>query len=262
VASSGETLDDVLLSPRLTLIALPGPVIEDVLKNDRQSFLEHVGVGYPPEWPSLDRHVLELRRDQIREGADYRWLLRAAVTRSHPSMIGRVGFHGPPDADGVVEIGYAIDAAHRRQGFGLECATRMIEAAEQFGHVSAVRASIAPANEPSLRIAQRLGFQRIGEQIDEIDGLEILFERPGSQRVRPDGALCVRHTVLGRPPARGACAGGLSPSPEPRATSSRGQGRTAWWRRADAAARLLALDPLQTPREARRPCIGQPVVKR
>jgi hypothetical protein len=74
-----------------------------VLKNDRQAFLEHIGVGYPPEWPSQDRHVLERRRDQISEGADYRWLLRAAVTRSHPSMIGRIGFHGPPDADGVVE---------------------------------------------------------------------------------------------------------------------------------------------------------------
>jgi RimJ/RimL family protein N-acetyltransferase len=84
-----------------------------VLKNDRQAFLEHIGVGYPPEWPSQDRHVLERRRDQISEGADYRWLLRAAVTRSHPSMIGRIGFHGPPDADGVVEIGYAIDAAFR-----------------------------------------------------------------------------------------------------------------------------------------------------
>jgi RimJ/RimL family protein N-acetyltransferase len=177
VSPSCETLDDVLLSPRLTLIALPGPVIEDVLKSGRQAFLEHVGVGYPPEWPSHDRHVLERRRDQISEGADYRWLLRAAITRSHPSMIGRVGFHGPPDADGVVEIGYAIDAAHRRQGFGLECATRMIELAEQVGQVSAVRASIAPANEPSLRIAKRLGFRRIGEQIDEVDGLEIVFER-------------------------------------------------------------------------------------
>jgi ribosomal-protein-alanine N-acetyltransferase len=177
VSPSRETPDEVVLSPRLALIALPGPVIEDVLGNGRQAFLAHVGVGYPPEWPSEDRHVLELRRDQISEGADHRWLLRAAVTRSEPTMIGRVGFHGPPDADGVVEIGYGIDAAHRRQGFGLECATRMIEAAEQVDHVSAVRASIAPDNQPSLRIAERLGFQRIGEQIDEIDGLELVFER-------------------------------------------------------------------------------------
>ena len=170
-------LDDVLLTRRLALIALPGPVIEDVITNGRQVFREHVGVDYPPAWPSESSHVLQLRRDQIREGADYRWLIRAAVTRRRPAMIGRVGFHAAPDADGVVEIGYEIDARHRRQGFGLECATHLIQCAEQLGCVSAIRASIAPDNEPSLRMAERLGFRRIGEQIDEIDGLEFVFER-------------------------------------------------------------------------------------
>lgn len=170
-------LDDVLLTPRLALIALPGPVIEDVLRAGTQAFREHVGVDYPPEWPTESRHVLELRRDQIREGDDHRWLIRAAVTRTQPAMIGRVGFHAPPDANGMVEIGYEIDARQRRQGYGLECATHLIHAAEQLACVSAVRASIAPDNEPSLRMAKRLGFRRIGEQIDEIDGLEFVFER-------------------------------------------------------------------------------------
>jgi [ribosomal protein S5]-alanine N-acetyltransferase len=170
-------LDDVLLSPRLALIALPGPVIEEVLGSGRRAFREHVGVDYPPEWPSESSHVLGLRRAQIREGADYRWLIRAAVTRTEPVMVGRVGFHAPPDADGVIEIGYEVDARHRRQGYGLECATHLIHCAEELDCVSAVRASIAPDNEPSLRIAKRLGFRRIGEQIDEIDGLELVFER-------------------------------------------------------------------------------------
>jgi len=174
---SREAPGEVLISPRLRLIALPGPVIADVLDDGPGAFLEHVGVGYPDRWPSEDRHVLELRRRQIGEGDDHRWLLRAMVTRSHPAMVGRIGFHGPPDDDGVVEIGYKVAAAHRRRGFGLEAAKRLIEAAERLAHVSAVRASIAPGNEPSLRIAGRLGFRRIGEQIDEIDGLELVFER-------------------------------------------------------------------------------------
>ena len=122
--------------------------------------------------------MLGLRKRQISEGDDYRWLLRAVVTRSgRPTMVGRVGFHGPPDADGVVEIGYRIDSTVSRRGYGFECAARLIEAAERLQAVSAVRASIAPDNEPSLRIAKRLGFRLIGEQIDEIDGLELVFER-------------------------------------------------------------------------------------
>ena len=37
--------------------------------------------------------------------------------------------------------------------------------------------SISPQNQPSLRIAAHFGFVKIGEQIDEEDGLEEIYER-------------------------------------------------------------------------------------
>ena len=185
MAGSHAAPDDVVVTPRLRLIALPGPVIAEVLAGEPGGFVEHVGVGYPAEWPSEDRHVLELRKRQISEGVDHRWLLRAVVTRDEPTMVGRIGFHGPPDPNGMVEIGYKVDPAYRRRGFGFECAERLIEAAEQLPQVTVVRASIAPDNVPSLRIAERLGLQRVGQQIDEIDGLELVFERKaGGGRLR------------------------------------------------------------------------------
>jgi RimJ/RimL family protein N-acetyltransferase len=185
VAGSRAAPDEVVVTPRLLLIALPGPVIDAVLAGEPGAFLEHVGVGYPAEWPTEDRHVLELRRRQIGEGVDHRWLLRAVVTRDEPAMVGRIGFHGPPDPNGMVEIGYKVDHLYRRRGFGFECAEGLIAAAEQLSQVAVVRASIAPDNVPSLRIAERLGLQRVGEQIDEIDGLELVFERrAGGGRLR------------------------------------------------------------------------------
>jgi RimJ/RimL family protein N-acetyltransferase len=187
VARSHAAPDDVVVTPRLLLIALTGPVIAEVLAGDPGAFLEHVGVGYPAEWPTEDRHVLELRRRQIGEGVDHRWLLRAVVTRDEPAMVGRIGFHGPPDPNGMVEIGYKIDAQYRRQGYGFECAERLIAAAERLPQVTVVRASIAPDNVPSLRIAERLGLQRVGEQIDEIDGLELVFERNAGAGARVGG---------------------------------------------------------------------------
>jgi RimJ/RimL family protein N-acetyltransferase len=36
--------------------------------------------------------------------------------------------------------------------------------------------SISPDNEPSLALAEKMGFQRIGEQMDPEDGLEYVFE--------------------------------------------------------------------------------------
>ena len=31
-------------------------------------------------------------------------------------VVGRAGFHGPPDAGGMVEVGYAVDPDFRRRG--------------------------------------------------------------------------------------------------------------------------------------------------
>jgi [ribosomal protein S5]-alanine N-acetyltransferase len=45
--------------------------------------------------------------------------------------------------------------------------------------VDAFRVSIGPDNHPSLEMAEKMGFIEIGTQMDEIDGLEIVFERRG-----------------------------------------------------------------------------------
>jgi [ribosomal protein S5]-alanine N-acetyltransferase len=39
-------------------------------------------------------------------------------------------------------------------------------------------ASVSPGNAPSLALVHSLGFRQVGEQIDEIDGLELVFECP------------------------------------------------------------------------------------
>ena len=44
--------------------------------------------------------------------------------------------------------------------------------------VRVVRASVSPDNAPSLGLIGQYGFERVGEQWDEEDGLEIIYERP------------------------------------------------------------------------------------
>ena len=41
-----------------------------------------------------------------------------------------------------------------------------------------LRASISPDNEPSLALIDKAGFVEVGSQMDEIDGLELIFEKP------------------------------------------------------------------------------------
>jgi ribosomal-protein-alanine N-acetyltransferase len=105
------------------------------------------------------------------------WLLRAIVLRDVDEAVGYANFHAPPDERGMVEIGYTILPAQRRHGYATEAANGMWAWAARNG-ARILRAAIRPDNEPSLALIRRAGFVEVGSQIDEIDGLEIIFEKP------------------------------------------------------------------------------------
>ncbi|GAA3577573.1 GNAT family N-acetyltransferase [Kribbella ginsengisoli] len=106
-----------------------------------------------------------------------RWIVRAAVSEPEGVVIGHGGYHGPPDENGMVEVGYTVDAAYRRQGYAKAILTALIERAVEEPGVKIVRASISPTNSASLATIAGFGFLEAGEQWDEEDGLELLFER-------------------------------------------------------------------------------------
>jgi len=53
-----------------------------------------------------------------------------------------------------------------------------VRAAERGARV--LRASVAPQNAPSLALVQGAGFVHVGVEMDEIDGLELVYERPAA----------------------------------------------------------------------------------
>jgi RimJ/RimL family protein N-acetyltransferase len=138
--------------------------------------------------PEYLRDFLRYRLAQLAADPSIRpWLGRAMVITDADGqrhVIGSVGFHGPPDEHGRAEIGYKVEPAYRRQGIAREAAAALFDWAYRKHGVTRFVASISPTNEPSLRLASGFGFQQVGEQMDEIDGLELVFEttwpRPGS----------------------------------------------------------------------------------
>ena len=105
-----------------------------------------------------------------------RWITRAILDFESGEVVGRAGFHGPPDEAGMVEVGYAVDPHFRRLGYARAALVAMRDWAGRDATVARVRASIRPDNLPSLALAQSLGFAAVGEQWDDEDGLEIIFE--------------------------------------------------------------------------------------
>ncbi|UNI19416.1 hypothetical protein JDV02_005600 [Purpureocillium takamizusanense] len=127
------------------------------------------------------RGVWERRAHQIQADArDGVWITRLVIDARNRAVVGRAGFHGQPDQVGMVEIGYSIDSMHRRQGHARAAVQILLDAAAGDSRVKTVRASVRPDNIPSLSLIQEFGFQPIGEQWDDEDGLELVFERPCS----------------------------------------------------------------------------------
>jgi [ribosomal protein S5]-alanine N-acetyltransferase len=122
-----------------------------------------------------------IRVDQIRrDPASADWVARAAVDEESGLVVGHAGYHGPPDDAGMVEVGYSVDPQYRRRGHARAMLTALILRARNEPQVRVVRASISPDNAASLATIAGFGFRRTGEQWDEEDGLELIFELPTS----------------------------------------------------------------------------------
>ena len=123
--------------------------------------------------------VWRYRSEQIAgDPAAAGWITRIIVDTGLGVAVGRAGYHGPPDALGLVEIGYSVDPPHRRRGYARAAFVALLERARIEPAVRTVRVSIRPDNKPSRALVLQYGFIEVGEQWDEVDGLEILFEVP------------------------------------------------------------------------------------
>ena len=137
------------------------------------------GFLVPAEWPDEhDAAFLRMRSRQLAQSpANEPFLARAIVLRGNPRrpMIGHIGFHGPPK-DGWLEMGYMVFEEYRRQGIAEEAARALMAWATGQHGIQRFRISISPENAPSLGMAAKIGFHQIGEQWDDEDGLEWVFE--------------------------------------------------------------------------------------
>ncbi|WCB92847.1 acetyltransferase [Baekduia alba] len=166
--------------PTVRLHRLDADALQALIDLDLDGARAHAGVPLPEDFLN-DTWLWTLRLGQmIGEPPVAPWLVRAVVAQDGPGagrVVGHAGYHGAPDERGMVEIGYRVIPAYRRHGYAQAAVTELLAWAAANGATTA-RASISPDNPRSLAIAARFGFTQVGEQIDEIDGLELVFERP------------------------------------------------------------------------------------
>jgi len=105
-----------------------------------------------------------------------KWFVRFIVLQESREVIGSTSFHGEPDSEGMIEIGLEIEAAFQGKGYAKESLQTMWRWALNFPEVRTLRYTVSPDNLPSIAVIKYFGFDYKGQQLDEIDGPEDIYE--------------------------------------------------------------------------------------
>ena len=160
----------------MELVPLDPAALRHLIAGDRAAAERILGLTLPAEFPTDDelKGFLPIQLNRMEASPERRdWMARLMVSEPN-GVIGHCGFHGPPEMIGRAEIGYTVFEPFRRQGFAKEAAVALVNWAFDQGE-SRVYASVAPDNVPSLAVVRAIGFTQIGTQVDEVDGLELVF---------------------------------------------------------------------------------------
>ena len=164
--------------PSIELAILSDRVLEALIAGSIDRASDAFGQPLPP-FLLEDTWLWNYRSDQFRaDPATGPWLVRVVIDANTGEIVGHAGFHGPPDESGMVEVGYTIHPDYRRRGYATAALGALISYACNDSRARTVRASVSPDNVASLKTIAAYGFVQVGEQMDEVDGLELIFERP------------------------------------------------------------------------------------
>lgn len=163
--------------PSITMELLGAPAMRAMLEGDLPE-ASRISGRQLPSFFLEEQWLWKIRCDQLRASPeDAPWLVRVVVLEPEGVVVGHAGFHGPPDAAGMVEVAYTVAPDHRGNGYAHALLAALVDEAKLCPDVNLVRATISPDNAPSLAVIRRGHFVHVGEQWDEVDGLELVFER-------------------------------------------------------------------------------------
>lgn len=171
-------METLLQTPRLDLHHICADDLIILFEDpENQSIYEGKPYLNPHRQLMDDKGPLAWRVPQAKENPELnRWFVRWIVLRSTGEIIGSTSFHGAPDTVGMLEIGLGIQESFRNMGFAKETLLGMWRWALSDPQVKVLRYTVSVDNAPSIHVVESFGFHYQGEQIDEEDGPESIYE--------------------------------------------------------------------------------------
>ena len=168
----------ILTGPRLDLVFCDLDLV-DMILTDKAALAEALNVTVPDGWP-VSPEVQPIFRDMLKiDPSAFGWLGYAAILRSERLVIGDIGFLGPPDPAGNVEIGYSVVAERRGRGYATEMIGILARRAFDDDRVHRITAHTDSDNEASMKVLEKNGFERAGTSsfLDQGDKIGWVLER-------------------------------------------------------------------------------------
>jgi len=89
------------------------------------------------------------------------YTLWIVIEKNEKSIIGGICFHGEPDENGEVEIGYGIDDDFQNSGYMTETIAGLICWAKTFKGIRVIKAETETTNRASVRVLEKNGFELV-----------------------------------------------------------------------------------------------------
>ena len=151
----------VLHTPRLVMVPITLSLVEAMLAGRREEAERAIDARLPDTWPgpALIERAFCADVAAIRANPEFRlWGDRVMIAQPEKPggprrVVGSVVFHGGPDSEGIVEVGYGVEQESQRQGFATE------------GTRAAVEWALAQPKVPSWHVASRRVLERCGMRL-------------------------------------------------------------------------------------------------
>jgi [ribosomal protein S5]-alanine N-acetyltransferase len=118
--------------------------------------------GYPLPGTRVAARNLVRQAEATGDGGNGQWGMFQIILRETGEVIGDIGFHGPPDEAGTVEIGYGIVGQYRGSGLAGESAVAICGLAWSRPEVTRIIARTEKGNAASAGVLRHAGFREDG----------------------------------------------------------------------------------------------------
>ncbi len=129
---------------------------------DKVEFARLLDAFVPGTWPPDNlRDALGYLYTLHKEHPEWEgWLSWYAILigNDSPILCGSVGFKGPPDKRGTVEIGYSVLPAFHGQGLATEMVAGIVQWVKQQPQVEQIEAETSIDNKASIRVLEKNSF--------------------------------------------------------------------------------------------------------